>query len=286
MKKEKGILIIATENPYYGRMALNLCVSIKAVEDFPVAIAISGASLSHLSEKQKSVFDEIIVTTQTKGVGAKVKMYDLSPFEKTLYIDADNIWLPMRKPSDFFKGLEGVEFAIPIEGKISLNTGVNHLRENYTMWGDFTQIMTAYELKELYQMRTEIIYFIRSEKMENFFEMVKTIYENPKTETVEFGGSVPDEYAFNIAAAITETLPYRENWQPAYWRALKLGERIPTLADLYTDYVVLSTGGLRQRPEIERIYNNIAAAAHKKMRMQYLFKLQPKRMHVKERRFF
>ena len=281
--KEKGILIIATGNPYYGRMALNLCVSIKAVEDFPVAIAISGASLSHLSEKEKSVFDEIIEAPDTKGVGAKVKMYDLSPFEKTLYIDADNIWLPMRKPSDFFKSLEGVDFAIPIQGKISLNDGVNTLRNDYTIWGDVGQIMAAYELKELFQMRTEIIYFIRSEKMEKFFEMVKAIYEKPKTETVEFGGSVPDEYAFNIAAAITETLPYSENWQPAYWRALKRGERIPNVADLYTDYVVLSTGGLRQTPEIERLYNNIAGAAYNKMRMQYLFKLQPKRMYVKER---
>src|SRR5687768_10941291 len=98
---DKGIILLATGAPFYGRMAYNLAVTIKAVEPVSVTVLHKGAGISHLSQKQLSIFDNIIEITD-ESFAAKLCLLDYSPYDRTLYFDADMAWLPVKKPSELF----------------------------------------------------------------------------------------------------------------------------------------------------------------------------------------
>ena len=114
---DKGIILIATGHAGYGRMAYNMAVTIKAVEEIPIAVVCDDTALSHLTDDQKKIFDFLIplpITYRT-GFGAKLHLDELTPFEKTMYVDVDMLWLG-RKPSELFTDLNGISFTAITEG--------------------------------------------------------------------------------------------------------------------------------------------------------------------------
>jgi hypothetical protein len=282
----RGILLVATENPYYGKMAYNLAVSIRAVDpEVQIAVITSGAGLSHLREPQRKVFDKVITCSSAAGVSAKLWLYKLTPFDKTLYMDADNIWLPKRKPSDLLNELDGVEFTAITEGKYNADTGEADLSDKYLLWGDMAETAKAHELTgELYQWRSEIMYFEKTEKVEQLFDYAVEVFNDPGVKVREFGQSPPDEFAFMVAAAIVGIKPHRYKWQPVYWSYLS--GNFGANGEVMERYWMLSTGGNSISKKAEKLYNDVVTAAHYKLRMQSLFKLQPKRRVIKERRYF
>src|SRR5678809_433727 len=97
-----GILIIATKHPYYGRMAFNLAASIRASEkECNICVLHSGRGLSHLTDAQKEIFNDVIEIKESNGVGTKLWAIEYTPYDNTLIIDADNLWFK-KKPSELF----------------------------------------------------------------------------------------------------------------------------------------------------------------------------------------
>jgi len=107
----RGIMLVATGHPYYGNMAYNLAISIKSVEDISIAVVFTGASLSHLSASQVAIFDHKIEAPDDyrTGFGVKLHLDQLTPYDQTLCLDVDMLWLS-RKPSDLFDELNGKQF--------------------------------------------------------------------------------------------------------------------------------------------------------------------------------
>lgn len=281
---DKGIVIVAAQNAMYGRLAYNLAVSIKAIErDMPVTVLHNGRGLSHLNDRQRQMFDTIIELPQeTGGVEAKLSIYNHSPYDRTLYIDADNLWFPKRKPSELFAELEGHSFTAITEGRYDIDNGTDELSKVYTVWADIGQLIEAYELTGVFhQFRTEVMYFEKGEQAQNLFSLAVEIYQDPKTTFTEFAAGVPDEFAINIAACKLGIKPHAYKWQPAYWYPLS-GRWLPW-HELYAKYWILSTGGNGATPAIRLLYDNIVKAASNKLRVQFLFNLHPKRMSIKER---
>lgn len=68
---KQGIILIATGHPYYGRMAYNLALTIKACEEFPVALVHNDSAIKHLNDSQRGIFDMLIPTTK-EGINAKI----------------------------------------------------------------------------------------------------------------------------------------------------------------------------------------------------------------------
>lgn len=281
----KGILIVAAQNPFYGRMAFNLALTIKAIEpEMPVCVLHNGRGLGHLNDRQKAVFDTIIeLPEEMKGVEAKLSICNYTPYERTLYIDADNLWLPKRKPSELFAELESEMFTAITEGMFDVDKGINELSKAYTLWGDVQQIIEQYELTGvLHQYRTEVMYFKKCPDVVQLFEDGKSIYKDPKVVFTSFANGVPDEFALNIAACKMGIKPHVYKWQPAYWYPLS-GRMMPE-ATLYQKYWILSTGGNGVTPWVKKLYDNLVKVACKKLGFQFLFQLQPKRMSLTERR--
>lgn len=277
----KGILIVATGAPFYGRMAYNLAVTIKAVENIPVAVLWNGNAMNHLSQRQRGVFDHII-PIDTSSFAAKLSLFDNSPFDHTLYLDADMAWLPKKKPSDLFKELEGVPFTSITEGYYDYETGEDHSNNMYHFWCNPIEAKEKYNLAgRFYQWRSEVIYFEKTKEVKRIFDDAKKIYARPKVNAKMFAGHIPDELALNIAACKNEAHPHKYKWLPAYWHRLHgEGRSLGAIAEMH---YLLSVGGNYASGIMKTSYNNVCMAAHRKLGLQYVFTLQSKKSVMPDR---
>lgn len=264
-----GIILIATGHANYGNMAYNLALSIKSVEEIPVAVVWSDMSLSHLSESQIQIFDHKIElpADYRTGFGVKLHLDQLTPFDKTLCLDVDMLWLG-KKPSELFEQLSGTDFTIITEGSSDIPN------PKYYFWADANDIKAAYGVDKVWQTRSEVMYFEKGTKV---FKKARSLNPEQKLTTIrKFGEFIPDELYFNIAMAILGTEPHKPNWMPAYWNRLH-GEVMPNLSVLYREYYLLSFGSNAASPIMKRAYDNVMQVVVKKLGLPYIFKLKSKK---------
>lgn len=275
----KGILIFAIGHPYYGRYAFNLAVTIKAVENVPIALVHNNSSISHLDESQRGIFDKLIYADLKPNCSAKLHAYGLSPFEKTLVLDADMIWLPVHKPSELLDQLNGVEFTAITEGSTDQPSA------HYFFWAEVDEIRQKFGITgTIHQWRTEVMYFEKSEKVADMFEDAIRINNNHGLAYVkEFAEGIPDELSINIAAAKHEIQPHKLNWQPSYWPQMHQNT-IPQADTLYREYYLLSAGGNYNTDNTKKLYNNIVKAQSPKLGLSFAYGLQSKHSFLTERR--
>lgn len=283
MLKQRGIVIIATGHAFYGRMAYNLSVTVKASEpETEVAVLVNGAALSHLSERQRKLFDYII-PVESAMFSTKLELYKLSPFRKTIYLDADMVWLPAKKPSQLFDELDGVAFTCITEGSYDLTTGQDDGNPKYYFWADIHAAKDKYNLKgKLFQTRSEFLYFEKGKVAQKIFADAAKVYKNPKVDVKLFAAHVPDEFAFNIALCMNGIEPHKYKWTPAFWHRMHgEGRDLPSI--MYEHYL-LSVGGNYASGIMKDCYNKVCMAAHRKSGLQYLFTLQSKKSILAERK--
>lgn len=275
---ENGIIIVATGHPYYGRWAYNLALSIKAVEKFPIAVLYNGKALNHLSEEQLSFFDHIIELPDDIPANQSSKLYtgQFSPFDNTLLLDADMLWLPNKKPSELFALLKGVDFTGITEGRD------NDPARDYFFWADVGEIRDVYGItNDIYQWRTEVVYF--SMEGRNIINDALEITKNPRLKTVkQFAYAVPDELGVNVAAAKAGIAPHQYKWQPSYWHLMHRNV-IPEPSKLHEEYYLISFGSNVASGTIKKVYDQYMRAYCMMVGMQHVFPMESKRLFLKER---
>lgn len=275
----KGFIIVACGAPFYGRMAYNLAVTIKAAEDIPVTVLHNGGGLSHLTGVQLGIFDTII-EIETQSFGAKLSLLDHTPYDRTIYLDADTAWMPGKKPSDLFAELDGVSFTSITEGYYDLDEMKDYGNPMYHFWCNPGEAKLNYELSgKFYQWRSEIMYFTKEAKP--LFDLAKFIYDDPQVTVKQFAGKTPDELAINIAACKLGIEPHVYKWKPVFWHRLHGEGKI--LQQIMPDYYILSAGGNFATPVMKTCYNNICKSAHRKLGLQYIFTLESKKSIMADR---
>lgn len=281
MLNERGILIIATGHPYYGRMAYNLCVSIKANEpDIPIALVYNEEAISHLDDYKRWDFDFLIPAQDLHiGTAAKLFAYDYTPFENTLLLDADMIWLPDRKPSQLFDYFKDTEFTCIAEGTSENPSG------DYYFWAGMEEIRMVYGIQSMYQFRSEVMFFKKTDRIKKFFDDAKIVYANPRLKTIrQHAGTVPDELALNIAAAQNDIHPHAVGWNPSYWFQLNQ-MKMPDPTTLAKTYFLASMGGNVAPGPIKKFYNTLMAGYLTRMKRppRSFFELDQKKDLIRSR---
>lgn len=279
----KGIIINALGHPYYGKMAYNLAVSIKAVEDFPVCIVYTEQSLNHLSEAQRAVIDHFIHLPENvpMGCGAKLWAYDISPFKETLLLDADMLWLPKRKPSDFFDEMKDVEFTSITEGYWTKD--LKDINPIYFFWADPQEIADVYHVEKIYQWRSEVMYFKRTELIEDMFKTAQRVFTSSGLKSeAKYATGTADELGLNVAAAVHDVHPHQYKWKPAYWHLLNKGS-YPEFSELYSNYYLASFGSNMASGISKQFYDRIMKVACMKLGKAHVFPLISKRGMLPER---
>lgn len=203
----KGVIIYAFKKSAYGKMAWNLCMSIKAVSpNIPVAIIHDGESLHHLEEWRKIHFDQMIFMEPedlyhngkfSPGKG-KLSGYKYLPFDENIIIDADSICI-----NDL-----NVLFARCTKNVHAQCVGVwDETAASWTcQWMGMEDVKALYELPNkfsIYEINSSFLYVRKSEEAERLYEQALKNLEkgwgNSKLQT--WGGGFPDELGWNVAFA-------------------------------------------------------------------------------------
>ena len=276
---KKGIVLIVTGHALYGRYAYNLAVSIKAIENFPITLMYTQSAIAHLSTDQiEKVFDSFITLPQDapKNTSCKLLAGQFTPYEETLVLDVDLVWLPYKKPSDFFEEVKDSIFTGITEGKES------DIAKNYFFWASLEEIKDVYLLKEeLHQWRTEVMFF--NQEGRKILLRALEIVRNPRLSTIKlFGEAVPDELGINIACAELGIKPHNYKWKVSYWPPMH-NNVMPVPNELYSNYYVLSMGSNVVSSTIKKTYNTLMRAYCNRLGVQHMFDMESKRNYLPER---
>lgn len=272
---KKGIVIVVCGHAYYGRFAFNLAVTIKAIEDFPICVLYNGTALSHLGAHQLDVFDYIekIDDNIKANTMCKLHAYKYTPFEQTLVLDADTLWLQKRTPSELFAEVEGENFASITEGKES------DVNKNYFFWADPGEIKQQYNCKaEIHQWRSEVMYF--NEEGKAVLKRALEICDTHKLKSAaNFAHACPDELGINIATAEMGIAPHKYKWQPSYWPNMS-GGIFRNMRDIEDKHYIVSFGSNTASGTLKSTYGHISSFAFMKMKRQNVFPLIEKRLFL------
>jgi len=143
----KGVLILAMGHPYYGEMAANLAMSLKfADKETKICLAWEGDAKNHLTPAKLNLFDVIKEVPQEyimkdgKKAYFKAKTYinKLTPFEETIFLDADMIWFGKRGVNVLFEQLKDLDFTIQNRDFIDFAEPI--VNEKYSIWANVQEI--------------------------------------------------------------------------------------------------------------------------------------------------
>lgn len=276
----KGILIYALGHPNYYRMAVVLAASIKSNDELPVCLVTDIDVL----EEHSLLFDVVKKPTaasikqrgKTEFIKSKLYMYDLSPFDETIFLDADQVVMEGRKLSPVFNLLRNIDVTLS-------NTGI----AGESIWADIKEVKKLYGDRPYWNYHSEFVFFRKSEKAKKFFDAAKKVYidDKIKSATRFANATMADELAFQAASIITSIYPHRENWRPNFWfdQDRKLARRAPYQL---TNYITYSIGGKKVPPFVKENYNILAKHYFAKLGLKHPYQVIDKINFLPERKMF
>jgi hypothetical protein len=145
----------------------------------------------------KSVFDNIIEYNGPEGMDARSRAYDYTPYEETVLLDADMLFL---QPMNHYWDMMG-------QRELFITTTPQNYRRDVFVYGHYRQLMQKNKWPDVYNAWT---YFKKPSKSTGeFFELVKTMTDNPKQFINMFmpdtmNKTIPTDEAFALALCILD----------------------------------------------------------------------------------
>jgi alpha-N-acetylglucosamine transferase len=231
---------------FYGKWAYNMAHSIKSLCDIPIHLVHDMKSTEGLD---MAVFNTHSVAEFSKDFCyEKLRIFEHSPFEETLYLDVDGMLL--NNPEEIFDKLKGsIVWTQPMgTGKKGDDT-INY------MWAKNDLLYERYNIPEdnlFTTTQTSIIYFTR--EAEGFFNQLKINYEN-RLKPIEYremwGKSKqhPDELYYSVTMA--QMGISLQEFRPVFFP-----EKVKTIEEIEQNYYVLSMyGGNNVKPYARAYYD-------------------------------
>ena len=313
----KGFVILALGHSYYGRMALNLAVSIKASDTSAnVTLLHSKGMLDPFNRDERAFFsngdingdyqlscievDESLYTFKgnKEYQMAKCSVYDLSPYDQTVYLDADSIWLETLKPDQLFAKCwnNPVLFQCINEWDIQKEWGCLWTVQKDKPNEGLKQIRELYGITDhrtIYEMQSSFLYFEKSRVAKAFFDTARECYIKRPFHFWEWNGGIPDELVFNISTAINNIkLPefpytplcfndYTWNFKGDPKRDCSFGKR----DTIFNKYFAFSMAGNTNSSNAITLYDSMVKSAYSKFisRIRFPWFWKQKRQFISTR---
>ena len=277
-----GILIIAVGAKGYGQLAGSLAASLRANNvTLPICLAHQKDTITRLDEQYLSLFTDFVLIDDKHitlndnvecFIKAKSHMDELTPYDYTLFLDADVLALNNGTINAEIEKLKDIDFTIKNKG----------LNKTVSIWADMNEVVKVYELenKGVYEIHSEFIWWKKGHPA-----MVKWAenFENLKVKPTNFAGCVADELPLFISMAQTNTKPHIDNYNPIYWfnQNNRQQKRIKDMKE--EGYCGLSIGG-NAIPTVQReAYDVLVTIYAKILNLRQTFKAQPKRKWLANR---
>ena len=256
----RGIITIAQKHPLYGKYAYNLALSIKSADiSQQVAVIADEEGLRHLGPHERMIFDQIIWTDVEKPLVNKFRLHELSPFEETLFVDADMIFSPLANFSEFWFSMKDVQWTMANRGKDDLVKGISE-------WTTKEDIDETYgRISQWYDLSSEWIYFKKNDLSYTIFVNAEIYYDENSLKVREFAGDRPDEPYFNIALNSIPHEPHQVPYQPTYWQPAMKG--FPGTMAIKKGWMAFSVGGNSIPQQQQQVYDELLKNASFRMNM-------------------
>lgn len=189
------ILIAAYKSEAYGRFAYNLALSIKDKVNLPICLITDGKT-----GIDTNIFDKVVfIETPEDPCIFKLNLRDYTPFDKTLYLDADMVCMNDITPL--------IEYLKPFE------FWVDTLRDNQSFWLK----PEAFGDLEYQDCNTSIMYWVKGDAAESYFDDVNyfEMLKNPDQFKSMWGKFYPDE-AFHSLALASNKIKF-EHTSPVFY---------------------------------------------------------------------
>lgn len=287
-KPTRGIVLIAAGHPYYGHYAHNLAMSLKTTApDLPICLLHAGDGLQMITEPMGKVFDRVINVDpkhhQLHGlpVWLRIKLCidKLSPYDETIYLDADTICTPEKNIEALFGMFDQFkcDFSVQNRNFTTLKKDV----QGVNRWCNLSDVQAEYGNGDYYDLYTEFMYFKKCKEVTKLFKDALNIFDRPKIKYNNFAGGMPDEMAFAIAMLINKMKPHQGNFLPIFWQAAENRHLSPT--ELHASYFLFSVGGNHQTNQTRKQYDNYVVYYSNKFGVRFPWRMKEKRDFLPER---
>src|SRR5690349_12923963 len=112
MALPEGYVVLAMDDGRYLDLAANLALSIRRHEARPVSVIVNRAV--SFNPAYGDLFDQVIVAPDhpaLRGAMNKARLYELTPYDRTMYLDADCLLFSPRI-AFFWRKYAGHAFAV------------------------------------------------------------------------------------------------------------------------------------------------------------------------------
>ena len=150
---------------------------------------------------------------------AKTHLYELSPYDQTMFLDVDTLWQKPIEP--LFDALEAVGFAMNNREFYDLRN-YEAIKDTAGHWARVRSYVECFGMKPHWvEMSSFFIYFQKNAQNKAFFEKVKANSENthhahPANVSIYKNGMRPDEPFFSSAAYEMQYYPMGMPFKPVY----------------------------------------------------------------------
>lgn len=260
-----GYLIIALRNNFYYGLAYNLCLSL---------LTKSAKSITILTDKDgerwfnehPNVCENLIIAQREHYTEdgrfnpflLKTYIYDYSPYQRTIYLDADTMFLyPFRDIGELETQYNGISFSIQEFTRYTKSTA-NQCKMLWLTQAKSTldDVWTMYELPDdaVYpEYNSSFILFDKSDTNRKYFGLVKYLYLERRVNYKALGGSYPDELAFNLASAISGNMSDKKTPIYFHWET-KMAE----LDEIRNNYYFIGLAGGRMPSKLINYYTSLS----------------------------
>jgi hypothetical protein len=280
----KGFIIYALGHRNYYHMAETLAASLRFNGTTGIALICDDTARLHYPDLF-SIIKEVDITRYMENGHlvfnkATICMYDHSPYEVTIKLDADMIWLNGRDPAELWSQLEPFEV-------MHMNRGHGWNAGN-SVWTDEETLKQAYgftDEQKLYKIYGEFVYFKKGTIAKSYFGAVKNVFNKPRVKMTEgfSNGTFTDELAYQIAT-MKAGLEYIDNFTPVMNKYLGYRNYEFTYAYLLPpQFYAYSIGGNSTSLFMRDQYNILAKHYYHQLGLQNPYQVKDKKTYLPER---
>lgn len=199
----KGFLTIAQNGQYdYVKMAYVLAMSLKLSQNEYDNLTVIVNEGEKIEDKYLKIFDKVIEIEKPESqwkVDNKWMYFDLTPYDETIVLDCDMIFL--YDISTWWKCLEDKE--------IEFTTRTRNYRGDITT-SDYYR--TTFTKNNLPNLHTALFYFKKTQDVENYFKLVRIIFENWEVFYEKFLKNAPKFMSGDVIYSLAAKIYFNRKW--------------------------------------------------------------------------
>jgi hypothetical protein len=237
----EGYVAIAFDDSRYLDIAANLALSIRRADHRPISVLINAAV--GFNPAYEGLFDQVITVPDDphfRGAMNKARLFDLTPYDRTFYIDADCLLFSPRIEF-FWRKYRGEPFAVEGHKQQSGPVFACSLGQK-----DAARLCALLNVPFLTVFNAGVMYFERTSASKAVFDKTIALYQGPHRDAISYqykhAGEYADEPFFGAALASLGIAPF----EPPLSQRLQV--TTPNLIEAVMDIDIGDLRAVKQAP--------------------------------------